>query len=339
MLLSNKKKRGREMREYGAGRSESFIFYDSYRKIIAELPEQDRLAMLSAVIGYGLDGIEPENFSGYLKAIFLSMKTNIDFSNQRYRACVENGKKGAGFGKLGGRPSKNPEKPLKELCEKTPKENPQKPLKEFSEKAQKGICEKPLSYSSSSSSSLSLSLSPSLTSSYSYSSSYADDVAAIKKGQLPASAARKDGGGLDWVERIFKRFKDLVQEESGHKYIGNPNDEATISKMVAEKGGEQVSARQSLFYVACCNEKNHLQNFNVENFAYNWAYIDEKMNVKSKPIGDKPTIIYDVRDAARDAEAAAAAAQASDTDETNDDDIEDVEREIEGDNDDDNNMQ
>jgi hypothetical protein len=299
--------------KYGNGRNDSFVFYKSYRDIINELPKDEQLGMLRAVLDYGLDGKEPKNFEGYLKAIFLSMKTNIDFSNARYRACVENGKKGATFGKLGGRPNVhkgNPQKPLKV--------NPQKPLKEFSEK--------PLTYSSSLSSSSSLSYTPSLTSSYS-SSSYDDDVKSIKKGQLPKPTARKDWGGEDWVERILNRFKDLVQNETGHAYIAKENDRETIAKMVAEKGGDQVSARQSLFFVACDNEKNHLQNFNVETFEYNWAYINKDMKVKPKPYGGKPTIIYDApEDAQEDVQDETDDVAASNMDETEDD----VEREIEG---------
>jgi hypothetical protein len=333
------------------GRDESFVFYESYFKATEKLPQQDQLTMYKAIIKYGLYDHEPK-LDGALAAVFCAVQPNLDTNKNRYRACVKNGKRG-------GRPAKEKQTETKIKPLVSTKETKQKPLvieKETKGKSlviqnetsgfdngnqteTTGFDKENPSYSSSYSLSLSSSLSPSLTSSSSYSSSYAADVAAIKKGQLPKPTTRNDVGFGDWVERIFNRFKDLVQSESGHVYIGKSSDKATIEKMVDEKGGEQVSARQSLFYVACCNEKNHLQNFNVENFAYNWAYIDEKMNVKSKPIGDKPTIIYDVRDAARDAEAAAAAAQASDTDETNEDDIEDIEREIEGDSNDNTDMQ
>jgi hypothetical protein len=91
---------------FGNGRKDSFVFYKSYRNVIDALPIEERLAMFYAIVDYGVEGIEPQISSVYLKAIFLSIKHNIDYSNERYRACVENGKHG-------GRPTKNNQRETK----------------------------------------------------------------------------------------------------------------------------------------------------------------------------------------------------------------------------------
>ena len=102
---------------------DSFIFYRSFAKGIGELDEELRGICYDAIIQYALDGIEPE-LSGVPKAIFELVRPQIDANNLRY----ENGKKGAEFGKLGGRPKKNPigvitENPIG-VFDENPKETP-----------------------------------------------------------------------------------------------------------------------------------------------------------------------------------------------------------------------
>lgn len=68
---------------------DSIVFYRSFFEAISELPDEDQLAAYQAVVGYAMNGIEPE-VSGTAKAIFLMAKPQIDANNQRYA----NGKKG-----------------------------------------------------------------------------------------------------------------------------------------------------------------------------------------------------------------------------------------------------
>ena len=99
---------------------ESFIFYDSFLNALDELDSEIRLQVYDAICHYALREEEPE-LSGIAKAIFLLIKPQIDANNKKY----ESGKKGANYGKLGGRPKK--EKPLKNplgVISENPKETP-----------------------------------------------------------------------------------------------------------------------------------------------------------------------------------------------------------------------
>ena len=99
---------------------ESFVFYDSFLTAIDELDSDTKLKVYEAVTHYALKGIEPE-LSGIAFAIFSLIKPQIDANNKKY----ENGIKGAGFGKLGGRPKKQKpqENPLG-VISKNPKQTP-----------------------------------------------------------------------------------------------------------------------------------------------------------------------------------------------------------------------
>ncbi len=81
---------------------DSFIFYKSFYEAIADLPKDIRLEVLTAIIEYALFGRSPENLKPFAKGMFTLIKPNIDANNTRY----ENGKKGAQYGKRGGRPKK-----------------------------------------------------------------------------------------------------------------------------------------------------------------------------------------------------------------------------------------
>ena len=81
----------------------SFVFYSSFYEALSELDDADRLAAYDAICRYSLTGEEPET-AGIVRAIFLLVKPVIDANTERR----ENGKKGAEFGSLGGRPRKNP---------------------------------------------------------------------------------------------------------------------------------------------------------------------------------------------------------------------------------------
>ena len=68
---------------------ESVVFYRSFYESIAELPDNDRLAVYDALFQYALDDKNPD-LSDVPLAIFKLMKPQVDANNRKY----ENGKKG-----------------------------------------------------------------------------------------------------------------------------------------------------------------------------------------------------------------------------------------------------
>lgn len=81
---------------------DSILFYRSFYEAIKGLPKDIQVEIYSAVMEYGLNGNLPENLKPVAKGMFALMKPVIDNNNVR----LENGKKGAEFGKRGGRPPK-----------------------------------------------------------------------------------------------------------------------------------------------------------------------------------------------------------------------------------------
>lgn len=89
-----------------------FVFLPSFAAFIELLPEEQQLEAFWAISKYGLYGEKPRK--GSTSSAFLELIIPvIDASQNRYKASVENGKKGAEYGKLGGRPKKKEEKPQK----------------------------------------------------------------------------------------------------------------------------------------------------------------------------------------------------------------------------------
>lgn len=89
-----------------------FVFLPSFAAFIELLPEEQQLEAFWAISKYGLYGEKPRK--GSASSAFLELIIPvIDASQNRYKASVENGKKGAEYGKLGGRPKKKEEKPQK----------------------------------------------------------------------------------------------------------------------------------------------------------------------------------------------------------------------------------
>lgn len=83
------------------------ILFPSYYEAIRLLPDTDRLSVLDAILEYGFEGKVSHDMSPTQKAVFSFIRRSIDVSMRRYKANVENGKKG-------GRPPKpkqNPEEP------------------------------------------------------------------------------------------------------------------------------------------------------------------------------------------------------------------------------------
>lgn len=97
---------------------ESMVFYRSFMEATDSLEPEQYKKVLHMLFHYAMDGEEPEE-QGIEYSLFALMKPQIDANNKRY----ENGKKGAEFGKLGGRPRKEtPKKPMKNPME-TPNVN------------------------------------------------------------------------------------------------------------------------------------------------------------------------------------------------------------------------
>lgn len=82
---------------------ESFLFYRSFYEAIRYMPPEVQAEIYPAIMEYALFGKQPgKNISDIAKGIFALIKPNIDVNTTRF----ENGKKGARYGKLGGRPPK-----------------------------------------------------------------------------------------------------------------------------------------------------------------------------------------------------------------------------------------
>ena len=98
------------------GNRESVVIYRSFIEAIGALPDEYRTQAYDALFALALDGKGYEGDNPVIKAVMLLVAPQIEANNKRY----ENGKKGAEYGKLGGRPKKeNPtETPNK------PQENP-----------------------------------------------------------------------------------------------------------------------------------------------------------------------------------------------------------------------
>ena len=73
---------------------DSFVFYRSFAEVISMIPDaEDKIALLNALIEYGLNGTEPD-LQYPLSAMFKQMTSSIAGAQRRYQANVENGKKG-----------------------------------------------------------------------------------------------------------------------------------------------------------------------------------------------------------------------------------------------------
>lgn len=91
------------------------MFYRSFYEAIKDVPKKYRSVIYEAVFEYVFDSQEP-SLSGVPSALWKLIRPQIDASQKRY----ENSKKGAEYGKMGGRPkkTKESEKPLKGYEEK-----------------------------------------------------------------------------------------------------------------------------------------------------------------------------------------------------------------------------
>ena len=85
----------------------SFVMYDSFVEAMMHLDDKDFRECFMKIRDYALDGVCAESASQNINIIMALAKPNLDSARRRYMASVENGKKGAEYGKLGGAPKGN----------------------------------------------------------------------------------------------------------------------------------------------------------------------------------------------------------------------------------------
>lgn len=72
-----------------------FVFQPSYYEAINAIQDKEqKLEMYEAIINYGINGIEPTFTNPLLEALFKMAVPTLNASKKRYKASVENGKKG-----------------------------------------------------------------------------------------------------------------------------------------------------------------------------------------------------------------------------------------------------
>ena len=101
----------------------SFVMYDSFLEAMKHLNDAEFRECVMKIRDYALEGIDEESQSPYVNIILAMAKPNLDSARRRYMASVENGKKGAEFGKLGGAPKGN-----QNARKNTPQSTPKQPL-------------------------------------------------------------------------------------------------------------------------------------------------------------------------------------------------------------------
>ena len=85
----------------------SFVMYASFLEAMKHLNDAEYRECMTLISEYAFNGIEEKSSSPLVNIILEMAKPNLEAAKLRYDACVENGKKGAEFGKLGGAPKGN----------------------------------------------------------------------------------------------------------------------------------------------------------------------------------------------------------------------------------------
>ncbi len=88
---------------------DSFVFRRSFYEALQLMPKEVQVEVYVAIVEYALNGIEPDNLSDLAQGMFILVRADIDSTFTRQN----NGKKGASYGKLGGRPKNTEAKPAK----------------------------------------------------------------------------------------------------------------------------------------------------------------------------------------------------------------------------------
>ena len=81
--------------------------YDSFLEAMKHLNDAEFRECVLKIRDYALEGVDEESSSPMVNVIMAMAKPNLDSARRRYMASVENGKKGAEYGKLGGAPKGN----------------------------------------------------------------------------------------------------------------------------------------------------------------------------------------------------------------------------------------
>ena len=101
----------------------SFVMYDSFLSAMKHLNDAEFRECVLKIRDYALEGVDEESSSPMVNVIMAMAKPNLDSARRRYMASVENGKKGAEFGKLGGAPKGN-----QNARKNNPQSTPKQPL-------------------------------------------------------------------------------------------------------------------------------------------------------------------------------------------------------------------
>ena len=101
----------------------SFEMYDSFLEAMKHLNDAEFRECVLRIRDYALEGVDEESISPMVNVIMAMAKPNLDSARRRYMASVENGKKGAEFGKLGGAPKGN-----QNARKNNPQSTPKQPL-------------------------------------------------------------------------------------------------------------------------------------------------------------------------------------------------------------------
>ena len=88
-------------------KKKAFVMYDSFLEAMKHLNDAEFRECVLRIRDYALDGVDEESSSPMVNVIMELAKPNLDSARRRYMASVENGKKGAEYGKLGGAPKGN----------------------------------------------------------------------------------------------------------------------------------------------------------------------------------------------------------------------------------------
>ncbi|MBP3497667.1 MAG: hypothetical protein J6K33_07535 [Alistipes sp.] len=104
-------------------KKKSFVMYDSFLEAMKHLNDAEFRECVLKIRDYALEGVDEESSSPMVNVIMELAKPNLDSAKRRYMASVENGKKGAEFGKLGGAPKGN-----QNARKNNPQSTPKQPL-------------------------------------------------------------------------------------------------------------------------------------------------------------------------------------------------------------------
>ena len=88
-------------------KKKSFVMYDSFLSAMKHLNDSEFRECVMKIRDYALEGAEEESTSPMVNIILAMARPNLDAARRRYETSVENGKKGAEYGKLGGAPKGN----------------------------------------------------------------------------------------------------------------------------------------------------------------------------------------------------------------------------------------